>query len=68
MPASKRRYRHSYGMAAKMHSLKDMFEEPPAKRRKRNASSDSDSSSSDDIHQSKEAEKRERPYRILPGH
>ena len=68
MPASKRRYGHADGMAAKMQSLKDMFEAPPAKRRKRNAASDSDSSSSDDIHQSKEGEKKEQHYTILPGH
>ena len=56
MPASKKRYGYDDGLAAKMHSLKDMFEAPRAKKRKRNA--DSDSSSSDDIYQSKETEKK----------
>ena len=59
MPASKRMYGCDTGVAAKMHSMKDMFEAPQAKKRKRNVSSDS--SSSDDIHQSKETEKRGTP-------
>ena len=56
MPASKRRHGYGEGLSAQMHSLKDMFEAPQAKKRKRNV--DSDSTSSDDIYQSKAAEKR----------
>ena len=56
MPASKRRYGYDEGLSAQMHSLKDMFEAPRAKKRKRNVASDS--SSSDDIYQSKETEKK----------
>ena len=32
MPASKKRYGYDNGLAAKMHSLKDMFEAPQAKK------------------------------------
>ena len=56
MPASKRRYGYDKGLAAKMHSLKDMFEAPQAKKRKRDVSSDS--SSSDDIYEAKATEKK----------
>ena len=55
MPASKRRHGYDEGLSAQMHSLKDMFEAPQAKKRKRNVASDS--SSSADIYQSKEGEK-----------
>ena len=57
MPASKGRYIIDDSVAAKVHSLKDMFEAPPAKKRK--TQEDEDSSSAEDISQSKETEKRE---------
>ena len=66
MPACKKVYGYDDGSAAKILSLKDMFEAPRPKKRKRNA--DSDSSSSDDIFHSKEAARREQTYTILPGH